>query len=77
MLRPRPASPVELATGSCCASPWSSSPLPSAGLAPAPRLAPRRWIGRRRPQRSMPAAGADPRPRPGCPCSATQRRARP
>jgi hypothetical protein len=40
---------------------------PSAGLARAPRPAPRPPSGRCRPQRSSSAAGAGPRPPPGCP----------
>jgi hypothetical protein len=46
MLRPRPASPVELATGSGCASPWSSSPSPTVGQGRGRRP------GRRRPCRT-------------------------
>jgi hypothetical protein len=48
-------------------SSWSQPPSPSAGLSPAPRPRPPRSIGRCRPQRSRFAAGADPRPPPGCP----------
>jgi hypothetical protein len=33
MLRPRPATPVELATGLGSSSSWSRSPSPTAGLA--------------------------------------------
>jgi hypothetical protein len=49
---------VELATGRGCASPWPSSPSPTAGLAPAHRPRPPPPTGRCRPRRSSCAAGA-------------------
>jgi hypothetical protein len=61
------ASLVDLATVPGCASSWSSSPSPTAGSAPAPRRLPPRRSGRCHPQRSSSAAGAGPRPPPGCP----------
>jgi hypothetical protein len=52
---PLVASLVELATGSCCASPWSWAPSPTADSAPAPRPRPprRSWRCRPRPSRSL------------------------
>jgi hypothetical protein len=47
--------------------PWSGSRLPSKGSARAPRPRPPRRIGCCHPPRSRLAAGADPRPPPGCP----------
>jgi hypothetical protein len=62
MLRRLPSRMVELATCPGSSSPWSSSPSPTAGLAPA-RLATTSTTDRRcRPRRSRRATGAGPRP---------------
>jgi hypothetical protein len=59
------ASLVELATGAGSASPWWSSPLPTAGSVPAPR--PVSTVDRALSSRSRSAAGAARGPRLGCP----------
>jgi hypothetical protein len=60
LVLPDPGGSTAGATDSGSSSPWSSSPSPTAGLVPARRTRPRRWIGRGRRQRSSSAAGAGP-----------------